>query len=151
MGVYEKRKQLSPNKRRTLLIIWNSIKNRHQDIDVRKEWDKYVAWLRRNGVPKPEPEFISFLAFEKRWLKSINVKRINNPELFKEKEREIPIEEIRKVCDILSKRRMQITEDEVRTLLNDGVSVLSVEIWFSNGIMPKNPAFRRFIASKGWR
>lgn len=151
MDVYEKQKQLSLKKRRELLLTWNGVKSRHQDVNVREEWEKYVLWLRRKGMPKPEPTFFSFLAFEKRWLKSINVKRINNPELFKEKEKEIPSTEIQKVCDLLSKRKMQITEDEVRSLLIDGVSVIAVEIWFINGIMPKNPSFRRFIAEKGWR
>src|ERR1035437_1228224 len=115
MCLFEKQKQLSPKKRRELLLTWNGVKSRHQDINVRKEWDEYVAWLRRKGMPNPEPTFFSLLAFEKRWLKSVNVKRINNPELFRETEKKIPLADIQKVCDLLSKRRMQVTADEIKT------------------------------------
>lgn len=147
----EKRKQLAPQKRNALKESWDGIKFRHKDVDVRAEWDKYVNWLKTKKISEPQPSIKSLIDFEKKWLKSINVARIRNPSSFTKKEKEISLIDIQTVSGLLLKRRIETTEDEVRALLIEGVTVLSVDLWLSNNIMPKNIAFKKFIASKGWR
>ena len=135
------------DKRKELLITWESIKDRHPGIDIRKEWDKYIRWIRFT----PTPSIASMLAFENKWLKNRNVTRHRNPELYKGKKKEILLCDIKKMFDLLFKRRINITKKEVVNLLKDGVTIASVDMWCGSGVYPKNPSFRRFLALKGIR
>ena len=154
MGESEKTKQYTLQelkKREVARETWEGIKFRHKKKDIRAEWNKYIKWLKTKKISKPLVSVDSLLAFEKKWLKSIKVAQINNPSSFTKKEKEISLTDIQTVSDLLSKRRIDATEDEVRALLIAGVTVPSVEFWFSNCIIPKNSTFKKFIALKGWR
>lgn len=132
-------------------ITWEGIKFRHKERDIGVEWHKYKIWLKRKKINEPRVSVASLLAFEKMWLKSINVSAINNPSQFTKKEKEISLTDIQAVSDLLSKRGIKTTEEEVRAVLNAGVSVNSVELWFSYCIIPKNAVFKKFLKSKNWR
>ena len=142
-------RKLRESEREAIHDTWNGVKFRHPGVDVRSEWDRYTAWRKRKDNFEPKHSIKSIIDFENLWLKSVNVKRFKNPTQFKEKEKEISLADIQSVFDMLSKRKLQITESEIRTLLTKGVSVVAVELWFQNGLMPKHPAFKSFLASKG--
>lgn len=147
----EPKKQSTVEEQREILrVTWDGVKLRHPGIVIRAEWEKYVIWLESKKESKPKLTIKSILAFEGRWLKSTKVTRINNPSSFKEKEKEIPSTDIQKVCDFLSKHRIQATEEEVKKLLQEN-SVTSIELYFTNGIPPKQLSFKNFLASKGRR
>lgn len=129
-----------------LRLTWQNIESRHIGINIRNEWDKYVRWLRKKNI-WIKPSIKTLLIFERSWLNSLNVTRNNNPEAFKEKEKEISPADIKKISDLLSKRRLQTTENEIKELLKY-VSVTAIELWYQNGMMPKNPAFKQFLISK---
>ena len=134
--------------RADLLVTWECLKHRHKGIDVRSEWDKYTKWREFKGFPKITPSINTILTFEKNWLKSLKVTRIRNPELYRENEKEIALNDIEDICGLLIKRKMFITEDEATELLRNNITVTNIELWISNNIMPKNPYFKRFLASK---
>lgn len=144
-------KKIQQMKRESLLITWDGIKQRNPTADVRKEWDRYVLWRARKKMSPPQPTIKSIIEFECKWLKSLVVTRISNPEKYKEKEKIVSLVDIQSVCDLLLKRKINTTDDECKKLLLDGVSVLSIQMWLSNGLLPKNPAFKVFLASKGVR
>ena len=85
------RKHLTPKERLALLFTWNGVKVRHKGVDIRSEWNKYIAWRIKGKMGEPNPSVKSILAFEKQWLNSQAVKRINNPDAFKVKEKEISL------------------------------------------------------------
>lgn len=135
--------------RTKLLIVWNGVKIRNPNKNVRDEWDKYLAWMKQSKRQIPEPSTTSIIIFENNWLKKPTTLRTNEP--LKIEEKIIPEQTIQEACDIFIMRKLDVTKEEVTNLLREGATLNSIEIWFSTGLLPRSPLLRQFLTLKGRR
>ena len=135
--------------REKLLIVWNGVKLRHPNKNVREEWDKYCVWMKEVKRKVPEPSTQEILYFEINWLKNPTMLRANTT--FKIEEKVIPEQTIQEAYDIFIMRKLQVTREDVKNLLKEGATLAAIEIWFSTGLFPRSPLLRQFLTLKGVR